>query len=161
MDRDNLLTYMNFIGEFKIHTEAIYFQLGAVISQKGKPIAFYGRKLTDPHKIYTVTEKDLLSTVETVKEFRTILIGQISRIYTDHKNLTCKRFNTDIFLIWRQPQYQYYPKMGTKILRRSPLIKIKVCQKSITPKKDMNIFTYQLKNDRPISADRPQPKGYI
>ena len=64
-------------------------------------IAFYGRKLTDSHKRYTVKEKELLSIVEILKEFRTILLGKKLRIYTDHKNLTCKNFNTKRLLIWR------------------------------------------------------------
>ena len=55
-----------------------------VVIQKGKPIAFYSSKLTDSQKIYTVTEKELLSIVGTLKEFRTILIGKISIIFTDH-----------------------------------------------------------------------------
>ena len=38
--------------------------------------------------------------VETLKEFRTVLLGQILRIYTDDKNLTFKCFNTDRVLIW-------------------------------------------------------------
>ena len=43
----------------------------------------------------------MLSIVETLIEFRTILLGQRLRIYTDHKNLTCKYFHTDRVLIWR------------------------------------------------------------
>ena len=35
--------------------DASAFQLGAVISQKGKPIAFYSTKLTDAQQRYTVT----------------------------------------------------------------------------------------------------------
>ena len=50
--RDTLLAYLYFNEEFKIHTN---FQLGAIIIQKGKPTAFYGRKLTDAHKRYTAT----------------------------------------------------------------------------------------------------------
>ena len=42
----------------------------------------------------TVTEREILSIVETLREFRTILIGHRLRIYTDNKNLTCKNFNT-------------------------------------------------------------------
>ena len=41
----------------------------------------------------------ILSIVETPKEFRTTLLGQRLRIYTDHKNLTCNNFNTDIVLV--------------------------------------------------------------
>ena len=46
VDLNTLLTYPNFNEIFKIHTDASDFQLGAVISRKVKPIAFYSRKLT-------------------------------------------------------------------------------------------------------------------
>ena len=45
--------------------------------------------------MYTVTEKELISTVETQNECRTILLGRILSIYTDHKNRACNNFNTD------------------------------------------------------------------
>ena len=40
MARDTLLTYPYLNGTFKIHTYASAFHVGAVISQKGKPISF-------------------------------------------------------------------------------------------------------------------------
>ena len=98
---DKLLTYPNFNETFKIHTNASAFQLGAVISQESKPIAFYTRKLPGAHQRYTVTKKEILSIIETLKEFRTILFGQKIIIYTDNKTLTYKSFNTDRLLIWR------------------------------------------------------------
>ena len=72
---NNLLAYPDFNEEFKIHNDAGNFQLGAVISQKDKPIALYSRKLTDAQKSYTLTEKYMLGTVETLKYSRTILLG--------------------------------------------------------------------------------------
>ena len=57
MALDNLLTYPDFNETFKIHNDAIGFQLGVVISQKYKPIAFYSIKLTDAQQRYTVTDK--------------------------------------------------------------------------------------------------------
>ena len=101
MARDTLLTYPGFNETFKIHTNASAFQLGAVLIQKGKPIDFYSRKLTDAQQRYTVTERELPSIIETLKEFRRILLGHKLRIYTDHKNLTCNFFNTDKLLRWR------------------------------------------------------------
>ena len=71
-----------------------------MIIQNRKPIDFYSRKLTGPQTRYTVKEKEFLSIVETFKEFYTILLGQKLRIYTDHKDLTCKSFNTDKVSRW-------------------------------------------------------------
>ena len=56
--RDTLLNYPGFNETFKIHTDASAFQLGAVISQKGKTITFYSRKLTDSRQRYTVPARE-------------------------------------------------------------------------------------------------------
>ena len=64
----------------KIQTNASAFQLGVIIIQKVKAIAFFSRRLTNSQKRYTLTEKELPIIVETLKEFRTILIGQKLRI---------------------------------------------------------------------------------
>ena len=101
MARDNLLTYPDFNETFKIHTDTSAFQLGTVIINKVKPVAFYIIKLIDAQQRYIVTERELLNIIETLKEFRTILLGHKLRIYTDHKNLTCTNNNTDIVLRWR------------------------------------------------------------
>ena len=87
VDHDNLLTYPDFNETCKLHTDASVSQLGAVIRQKGKPITLYSRKLTDAQQRYTSPERELPSIVETLKDFRTILLGKKLRIYTDHQNL--------------------------------------------------------------------------
>ena len=48
ISQDTLLTYPYFNETFKIHTNTRAFQLGVIIIQKVKPIAFYIRKLNDP-----------------------------------------------------------------------------------------------------------------
>jgi hypothetical protein len=50
-------------------------QLGAVISQDNRPIAFFSRKLSETQTKYSVT-KILLAIVETLKEFQGMLWGQ-------------------------------------------------------------------------------------
>ena len=83
--RDIMLAYPNFSKKFVIHTDASDRQLGAVISQDNKPLAFYSRKLNSAQRRYTTTERELLSIVETLKEFKTILLGYKIEIFTDHK----------------------------------------------------------------------------
>ena len=49
--QQTLLTYPNWDKPFQIHTNASDYQLGAVISQEGKPITFFSRKLNSAKKI--------------------------------------------------------------------------------------------------------------
>jgi len=75
MSREVLLAHPQFDKPFIIHTNASHTQLGAVISQDDKPIAFYSRKLSPTQTRYTTTERELLAIVETLKEFKNILLG--------------------------------------------------------------------------------------
>ena len=61
--REVLLGYPDFNAPFEIHTDASKLQLGVVISQEGKPIAFYSIKMNSAQQNYTTTEKELLSIV--------------------------------------------------------------------------------------------------
>ena len=106
-----MLNYPNFSKEFKIHTDASDKQLGAVIAQDGKPIAFYSRRLTSAQEKYTTTERELLAIVETLKEFRNILLGQKIIVHTDHQNLTYKNFNTDRVMRWHLILEEYGPNL--------------------------------------------------
>ena len=101
ISQEVLLAYPDFTKMFDIHTDASDLQIGSVISQDNQPIAFFSRKLNDAQTRYTTTEKELLAIVETLKEFRNILLGQKIKVYTDHKNLTYKNFNTNRVMRWR------------------------------------------------------------
>ena len=106
-----LLHYPDFNQKFVIHTDASQTQLGAVISQNNKPIAFYSRKLNPAQRRYTTTERELLAIVETLKEFKNILLGQQIEIWTDHKNLTYTKFNTDRVMRWQLVIEEFGPEL--------------------------------------------------
>ena len=111
MAKETLVTFPDFTKEFEIHTDASKLQLGACISQGGKPVAFYSRKLQPAQTRYTTTERELLSIVETLKEFRNILLGQKIKVHTDHENLTYKNFNSDRVMRWRLYIEEYSPDL--------------------------------------------------
>ena len=77
-----------FSRPFNVHTDSSDYQLEGVISQDGKPIAFFSKKLNQAQKKYPITEKELLSITETLKEFNYLMLGDRVTVYTDHKNLT-------------------------------------------------------------------------
>ena len=81
------MAYPDYSAVFEIYTDASSKQLGAVITQNNRPIAFFSRKLTAPQRKYSVTKIKLLAIVKTLKEFKGMLWGQPSKVYTDHKNL--------------------------------------------------------------------------
>ena len=95
VSQETLLRHPNFNKPFEVHTDTSKNQLGAVISQEGHPIAFYSRKLNSTQLNYTTTERELLAIVETLKEFRNILLGQEIKFLTDLQDLTYRTFNIE------------------------------------------------------------------
>ena len=70
-----------------MYTDTSSTQLGSVITQSNRPLAFFSRKLSDTQQKYSLTEIELLTIVETLKEFKGMLWGQQLVVYTDHQNL--------------------------------------------------------------------------
>jgi hypothetical protein len=73
-----------------MYTDALSKQLGAVITQGNKPIAFFSRKLTEKQQCYSVTKIDLLAIVNTLKEFNDMLWEQRIKGFHRPKNLIQK-----------------------------------------------------------------------
>ncbi len=85
--KDVVLAYRDYSKVFEIYTDASSKQLGAIITQDNRPIAFFSQKLSDMQCKYSVTEVELLAIVETLKEFKGMLWGQNIKVLTDHANL--------------------------------------------------------------------------
>ncbi len=69
--------------------------------------------MSDTQKRYSVTKIELLAIVETLKEFKGMLWGQIIKVYTDHKNLICDASGStfDKVYIWRLILEEYGPEI--------------------------------------------------
>ncbi len=85
--KDVVLAYPVYSKVFKIYTDASSKQLGAVITQDNRPIAFFSWKLSNTQRKYKVTKIELLAIVETLKEIKGMLWGQQIKVFTDHANL--------------------------------------------------------------------------
>ena len=111
--REALPAYPLFDRPFEIHTDASDVHLGSVIIQNGRPLAFYSRKLKSAQKSYTTREKEILSIVETLKEFKNILFRHEITAWTDHKKLTHEMLlmSSESVMRWRLLLEEYNPTL--------------------------------------------------
>jgi hypothetical protein len=98
--RKVVLAYPDFSVPFEIYTDTSKYQMGSITTQKDKPLAFYSRKLTE-----------LLAIVETLCEYKCILLRHLITIYTDHKNLTFSNFTTNHVTCWWLIVEEYSPNI--------------------------------------------------
>jgi hypothetical protein len=96
-----LLNFPDFNKEFRIYTDASDYQPGAVVMQDDKPLAFYSRKLNKHQQRYTTGEQELLSVIESLKEFRNIPLGQRLVVHTDHLNILYSKMPSLRIVRWR------------------------------------------------------------
>jgi hypothetical protein len=111
--KEVVLAYPDCTKFFDIYTDASTKQLGSVITQDNRPIAFFSRKLSGTQSKYIVTELELLAIVETLKEFNGMLWGQRINVYTDHKNLRRDSLGLTSNRVarWRILLEEYAPKI--------------------------------------------------
>ncbi len=80
------MVYPDYSKVFEIYTDASSKQLGAVITQENRPIAFFSQKLFDTQHKYSVSKIELLAIVKTLKEFEGMLWGQNIKVITMKKS---------------------------------------------------------------------------
>jgi hypothetical protein len=98
------LAYPDYSEEFEFNADSSKKQLGAVITQRNRPIAFFSCKLTEAQQKYSITEIELLAIVEALKKIK---------VYTDHQNLMrdALGLNSDRVYRWRLLLEKYGPKI--------------------------------------------------
>ena len=106
-----MLAYPKFGKVFHIYADASDTQLGGVIMQNDKPLAFYTRKLNQAQSKYSTGEQELLSRVETLKSFENILVGQKLVVHTDHLNLLFKKLSSAPLIRWLMLLEEFGPKV--------------------------------------------------
>jgi len=151
ISRETILAYADFSKTFHIHTDASDYQLGGVIMQDGRPLAFYTRKLNSAQMRYTTGEQELLSIVEILKTFETILLGQRIVVHTDHKNLLYSKQPSNRLYRWRMLIEEFGPELvhikGEKNVVADALSRLDMDKRTYDELEEQAYYTYVTKED--------------
>jgi hypothetical protein len=72
---------------FLVYCDASYTELGCVLMQQGKVVAYSSRQLKVHEKNYPTHDLELVAVVHALKTWRHYLYGKKCDIYMDHKSL--------------------------------------------------------------------------
>ena len=111
--REVSLTFLDCNKPFHSCSGASKFQIGAVLSQGGRPIAFHSKKLLESQLNCSVGEKEMLAMVATLHEFKNVLLNYPVTIHADHMNLACDTtFKTSRVMNWRLKIEEFVPLLN-------------------------------------------------
>ena len=82
-----ILSYYDPKEELVTQCDASQKGLGAALLQKGKPIAYASRALTDTETRYAQIEKEMLAIVFSLEKFHQYTFGRLVIVRSDHKPL--------------------------------------------------------------------------
>ena len=82
-----VLALPNFAMEFTIEADASSTGIGAILSQGGRPMAYFSKGLSPKHQLLSVYEKEMLAILAAVKKWSSYVIGRHFKIKTDHQSL--------------------------------------------------------------------------
>lgn len=82
-----VLTLPDFTLQFVVETDASNDGVGAILMQKGHPIAFLSKSLSEKQQGWSVYEKEFFAMVFAVEKWRPYLLGRPFVVKTDHFSL--------------------------------------------------------------------------
>ncbi|KAA3476892.1 polyprotein [Gossypium australe] len=78
--------------KFTVDTNACATEIGAMLQQQGRPVAYFSKALGVRHQALSIYEKEILVVLLAVRKWHAYLVGRHFKIRTDHQSL---RFLSD------------------------------------------------------------------
>lgn len=82
-----ILVLPDFDSVFELHTDACKLGIGAVLSQQGRPVAFFSETIAGSRAQYSTYDVEFYAIVQAIKHWRHYFFHQEFILYTDHDAL--------------------------------------------------------------------------
>ena len=82
-----VLALLDFNKVFQVDYDASGTAIGAILSQEGRPIAYFNEKLNDAKRKYSIYDQEFYAIVQALKKWRHYLLPKEFVLCTDHKAL--------------------------------------------------------------------------
>ncbi|GFV27220.1 retrovirus-related Pol polyprotein from transposon 17.6 [Trichonephila clavipes] len=110
-----VLQLSNFTGQFNLFTDASGVEIGAVLNQNRRSIAFASRTLNKAERNYTVTERECLALLWALNKFKTYFGSLSVKVITDHAAFTKLTNGKNLFNLmirWALKLSEFYIEWG-------------------------------------------------
>ena len=70
---------------FQVNCNASGATIGAILSQEGRPVAYFSEKLNDAKRKYSIYDQEFFDIVQALKKWRHYIIPKEFVLYTNHQ----------------------------------------------------------------------------
>jgi hypothetical protein len=110
-----ILALPNFYKVFEVDCDASHAGIGAVLSQAGRPIAFFSEKLNEVRKNYSTYDVEFYAIVQALRHWRHYLVPKEFVLFTDH--IALRYVNTQKKLDNRHAKWVFFLQGYTFVLK--------------------------------------------
>lgn len=110
-----VLTLPDFSQPFELHCDASKIGIGAVLSQNGKPVAYFSEKLGGSKLNYSTYDLEFYALVQALKHWSSYLAYNEFILYSDHDSL--KHINSQDKLSARHASWAAYIQQFTFVIK--------------------------------------------
>ncbi|KAH9652366.1 Endonuclease [Citrus sinensis] len=111
------IPHFNFSLTFEVHCDASKVGIGAVLSQQGKPIAYFSEKLNGAKTHYNTYDVEFYAVIQALKHWRHYLVHKDFVLYTDHAAL--KYLNSQDKLFHRHVTWTTFLQQFTFVVKHT------------------------------------------